>query len=175
MTIDRVDPPNSGSEIDVLRGFLNYHRDTLRMKADGLDAQQLNTTLPPSDLTLGGMLKHLAFVEGWWFSVVLHGQQEAEPWASADWDADEDWDWRSAVHDSPLELRELLDRHITESEVLLDQALANGGLDQPAARSPRTGEPFNLRHIVIHMIEEYARHNGHADLIRQSIDGVTGE
>ena len=175
MTIERVDPPTSGTEIEVLLGFLNYHRNTLRLKAEGLDAQQLNTPLPPSDLTLGGLLKHLAFVENWWFSCVLHGNQDVEPWAGVDWEADEDWDWHSASDDTPQELRALLDRHIAESDLLLDRALARGGLDQVATRTTRTGEQFNLRHILIHLIEEYARHNGHADLIRQSVDGVTGE
>src|SRR3954454_9515629 len=110
MSVVRVDPPLSGDETATLLGFLDYHRDTLRMKVEGLDASQLQARLPPSTMTLGGMVKHLAFVEHWWTHCVFEGQEYAEPWASVDWDADWDWDWHSAAGASLEELLPLLDR-----------------------------------------------------------------
>lgn len=175
-TDTRVDPPLAGSEIETLRGFLDYHRDTLRRKTDGLGREQLSATLAPSTMTLGGMLKHLAFVEHWWFECVFLGQEYAEPWASVDWKADADWDWHSATEDTPEELRRLFGQACLASDRIVEQALADGGLDRLSERpNRRTGERFSLRWILTHMVEEYARHNGHADLIRESIDGVTGE
>jgi hypothetical protein len=99
-TEQRGFPPNNADERTTLLAFLDWHRNTLRIKTAGLDAAQLDTPHPPSDLTLGGMLKHLAYVENWWFRSVMAGHAD-EPWASVDWDADEDWDWHSAAHDRP--------------------------------------------------------------------------
>jgi len=171
----RTDPPHSGAEAEILLGFLAFHRDTLRLKTEGLDAAGLDQRLAPSSMTLGGMLKHLAYVEDWWFNQVFAGQPAPEPWASADWAADADWDWHSAGKDSPEELRRILDHTIAVSQrIVADAVTRPGGLDALASRETR-GDPFDLRWIVVHMIEEYARHNGHADLIRESIDGVVGE
>ena len=99
--IERVTPPLTGTETEVLVGMLGWHRDTLRIKTDGLDAGQLDQRLEPSTMTLGGMLKHMAYVEDWWFNQVFAGNPEPEPWASVDWDADNDWDWHSATEDTP--------------------------------------------------------------------------
>ena len=168
----RVDPPVQGDERTLLLAFLDYHRETLRQKAGGLDAAQLATALPPSDMTLGGMVKHLALVEHSWLRRVFSGEEYAEPWASVDWDADEDWDWHSARDDSPAALWALYDATVDD----VDAVIAAAHLDDLSARpSRRTGEPFSLRWILLHLVEEYARHNGHADLIRESIDGTTGE
>jgi uncharacterized damage-inducible protein DinB len=175
-TDTRVDPPLQGTEVETLRGFLDYHRDTLRRKTEGLTNDQLSATHPPSTMTLGGLLKHLALVEDWWFSVALLDNEAVEPWKSVDWDADGDWEWHSAFEDSPEELRRLFDDAVAASDRNLERMLAEGGLDTLAARPQRsTGERVSLRWILTHMVEEYARHNGHADLIRESIDGVTGE
>lgn len=169
----RTDPPATGDEITQLRAYLDYHRETLRQKSDGLSAEQLNATLPPSDLTLGGMVKHLAFVEDHWVSVVFLGHGYAEPWASADWDADDDWEWHSADEQTPTELRELYDAATAASDEILATATGPEALTAHDVRS--YDGPVNLRWVLLHLIEEYARHNGHADLIRQSIDGITGE
>ena len=104
--------------------FLDYHRDTLRIKTDGLDAAQLDQRLEPSTMTLGGMLKHLAYVEDWWFNQVFAGNPDPEPWASVDWKADDDWDWHSAAEDTPEELRALLDETIAISDRIVAEALA---------------------------------------------------
>jgi uncharacterized damage-inducible protein DinB len=171
-SVERADPPLAGDEAATLRGFLDYHRDTLRLKTEGLSSQQLDATHGPSTMTLGGMLKHLALVEDWWFSCVFLGQEHAPPFDQVDWKDDADWDWHSAVDDSPEELRALFDRFVAASDAILDRVTDWGTLSQ---RTSRSGERFSLRWIVTHMVEEYARHNGHADLIRESIDGQTGE
>ncbi|KRF14087.1 mini-circle protein [Nocardioides sp. Soil797] len=173
---NRTDPPLAGGEAETLRAYLDYHRDTLRLKTEGLSQEQLSATLAPSTMTLGGMLKHLALVEDDWFSVVFSGNDEAECWRDVDWDADRDWDWHSAVDDTPEELRALFDGAVAASDAILDRVLADTGLETLSVRrGRRTDEQFSLRWIMVHLIEEYARHNGHADLIRESIDGVTGE
>jgi uncharacterized damage-inducible protein DinB len=176
MTIDRIEPAPAADEATMLVAYLDYHRDTLRMKADGLTAEQLGQTHPPSTLTIGGLLKHVALNEASWFGRVLHGRPMGEPWDSVDWDADPDWEFRTARDDSPEELRRIMDAAVDQARRDIDEALATGGLDQLSVPSSRKGgKQFSLRWILLHMIEEYARHNGHADLIRESIDGATGE
>lgn len=157
----------------MLRTFLDYFRATVRRQAEGLDAEQLAATLGPSTMTLGGMVKHLTFVEQWWFQIVLHGREPSGIWADVDWDADADWDWHSARDHTPAELDAMLVEEIARSDAAIDEALADGGLDRLAVRA-RHGRQVSLRWILVHMIEEYARHTGHADLIRESIDGATG-
>lgn len=126
-------------------------------------------------MTLGGMMKHLAFVEDYWFGYVLSAQEPTDPWASVDWDAEPDWDWESAGGQSLDELRELWATAVDRSRVAAESAYATGGLCQLALRERTGGTVPNLRWILLHMIAEYARHNGHADLIRESIDGRVGE
>ena len=174
---ERTDPPLRAGEADSLLAFLDYHRNTLRRKTEGLTQAQQATRLEPSTLTLGGLLKHMALVEDNWFSVVLIGNEDAEPWRGLDWDADPDWEFRTAADDSPEALRRLLDEAIEASDTNIRQVLDEGGPDALSVRRSRRPEEghFSLRWILLHMIEEYARHNGHADLIRESIDGATGE
>jgi hypothetical protein len=173
---ERQEPPLRGSETDTLRSFLAYHRDTFRWKTRGLSQQQLATPLPPSTMTLAGMIKHLAVVESGWFAEDFRGGPLMPPFDTAPWEQDRDWEWHSAVRDSPEQLRALFDDAVTRSDRIIDDALTEGGLDQlSVAKNRRTGERYSLRWILLHMIEEYARHNGHADLIRESIDGETGE
>jgi uncharacterized damage-inducible protein DinB len=164
-------PPYSGTERELVLAFLDQCRATLVHKTAGLDAVQLDTTLRPSTMTLGGMLKHLAFVEDWWLSVILHGNEPAPPFAGVDWEADWDWDWHSASEESPEVLRGLLEAAVARSRELV----ADVDLDTVAAQRTRKGATLTLRWILLHMIDEYARHNGHADLIRESIDGQTGD
>ncbi|MGC4110240.1 MAG: DinB family protein [Nocardioides sp.] len=172
----RVDPPRHGDEVEVLRAFLTYHRDTLRMKCEGLTQEQLAQELPPSDLTLGGLLKHLAVVESYWFDVMFTGGDYPPPLDSVDLDEDTEWEWRTARDDSPAELRALFDEAVRRADAVVDDALARGGLEQESVRpGRRPATTFTLRWILVHMIEEYSRHNGHADLIRESIDGQKGE
>jgi uncharacterized damage-inducible protein DinB len=156
-------------------GFLDFQRATLEWKCAGLDAKGLTATVGPSSMTLGGLLKHLAVVEEFWFSRSLHNHDRQPPWDTVDWNADPDWEWHSAADDSAEQLFALWREAVERSRSLVDEALAGGGLDQPARRPWPDGRAPSLRWILCHMIEEYARHNGHADLLRESVDGLTGE
>ena len=171
----RPEPPVAADETATLLGFLDYQRATFEWKCAGLDAAGLAATVGVSAMTLGGMLKHMAIVEEVWFSRSLHGNDYRPPWDAVDWQADPDWEWRTAAADSPDELRALWQASVDRSRELTAEALADGGLDRLAARPWPDGQVPSLRWIVCHMIEEYARHNGHADLIRESVDGETGE
>ena len=176
MTIERVDPPQATDEATTLVAFLDYHRDTLRLKAAGLNEVQLDIALAPSTMTLGGMLKHLAFVEDYWFSYNLAGHEASPPWDAAPWAEDPDWDWHSAAGATHAELDALLADAIVRSDACLDTALAADpdlGRQVARPRDPARGETATLRWVLVHMVEEYARHAGHADLIRQSVDGAT--
>ena len=169
----RTNPPVAGDELATLRGFLDHHRQTLRWKISGLSREQLLATHPPASMTLLGMVKHLAYVESTWFVEVLQGGTVA-PWDGVDWSLDPDWDWHSAADDDPADVLELWQDAVARSD---DAVLAAvDGLETRSARAHRWAErPVSLRWILVHMIEEYARHNGHADLIRESIDGSVGE
>jgi uncharacterized damage-inducible protein DinB len=172
----RPEPPIAGDETATLLGFLDYQRATLEWKCRGLDATALATTVAASTMTLGGLLKHMALVEDGWFSRSLHARDRSARWAAVDWEADPDWEWHSAAADTPEELFAVWHEAVETSRRLVAEALASGdGFDQLAKRSWPDGSAPSLRWIVVHMIEEYARHNGHADLLRESIDGETGE
>ena len=171
---ERTNPPYAADELTLLRGFLDYHRATLLRKTHGLTQAQLATAHPPSTLTLAGLVKHLAYVEDWWFGVNLAGAPPSAPFDDdAAWEADHDWEMSSAVDDTPDELHALWRRMVAASERHLEAA---DGLDAVTVRKhPKTGEGLSVRWILLHLIEEYARHNGHADLIREAVDGTTGE
>ena len=171
----RPEPPHAGDETATLLGFLDYQRATLAWKCAGLDDAGLKATVGASSMTLGGMLKHLAFVEDLWCSRSLHGQDRQPPWDTVDWAADPDWDWHSAAADSPEQLLALWENAVARSRSLVAEALVDGGLDRPAQRVWPDGRAPSLRWILFHLVEEYARHNGHADLLRESVDGRTGE
>ncbi|MDQ1394409.1 MAG: hypothetical protein QOF30_3386, partial [Acidimicrobiaceae bacterium] len=171
----RPEPPAAAGETSTLLGFLDYQRATLAWKCAGMDAAGLSATVGASSMTLGGLLKHLAYVESHWFSRSLYGRDRQAPWDTVDWDADPDWEWHSAAHDSPEELHALWHDAVAQSRCLVAEALENGDMDRLAQRTWPDGSAPSLRWIVVHMIEEYARHNGHADLLRESVDGMTGE
>jgi hypothetical protein len=172
---DRPEPPISGGdETATLLGALERQRSYLAWKCGGLDAAGLRATLAPSTITLGALLKHLANVEDDYFSRRLLGRDPGPPWDTVDWDADPEWDWHSAAEDSPEQLMALWRAAVARSRSAVSEALADGGLDQ-LGRGTGWSEPPSLRRILIDIIEEYARHVGHADLIRESVDGLVGE
>ncbi|RKN45618.1 DinB family protein [Streptomyces hoynatensis] len=171
----RPEPPLAEDEASTLLGFLDYQRATLEWKCAGLDAAGLAARVGPSSMTLGGMLKHLAYVEDSWCSVFLHGNAPGAPWDTVDWKADPDWDWHSAAGEDPERLRALWRASVARSRELVAAALAEEGPGRLARRSWPDGNTPSLRWILCHLIEEYARHNGHADLLRESVDGSTGE
>ncbi|NDD86498.1 MAG: DinB family protein [Actinobacteria bacterium] len=160
--------------METLLGFLDYQRSTLEWKTRGLDATGLAQRVSPSSMTLGGILKHLAWVEDHWFSYFLFNVDRSEPWRSVDWSADQNWEWNSASSDSPEDLRALWTAACERSRENV-RSVISAGLGQRAVRTWPNGESPSLRWIIVHMIEEYARHNGHADYLRESVDGETGE
>ena len=171
----RPEPHPAADEPTTLLGFLSFQRATLEWKCRGVDAEGMRSRIAASSMTLVGLLKHMAWVEDHWFSHWLHGHERAEPWRSVDWSLDRDWEWTSAVTDDPDDVRELWREAVARSESLTASALVAGGLDGTSVRRWDNGEAPSLRWILVHMIEEYARHNGHADLLREAVDGETGE
>lgn len=168
------EPPIAGSEVEHLLGSLDRLRATFRWKAGGLDAAGLNTRIPSSELTLGGLLKHMACVEDVMFTMKLAGTAPGEPWQSADWERFPSWDFTSAAEDAPEDLYALWEGAVLRSRDRVDEALAEGGLDHEAAIADR-GVHASLRRLLFDLVEEYGRHTGHADLLREAVDGLVGE
>jgi uncharacterized damage-inducible protein DinB len=168
----RTDPPATDSELEQISAFLDFQRETVLWKAEGLDAEQFRRPLPPSSLTLGGLLYHLALVEESWFEERFSGLPAREPWSGVDWKADPDWEFRTAADCDPGELRQRYRDACERSRAVVARA---DGLDQLSVRAWPDGTHWNLRWMLLHMIEETARHAGHADLLRESIDGTVGE
>jgi uncharacterized damage-inducible protein DinB len=173
--MDRPETPRAADEVTTLLAFLEQQRAIVAWKCADLSPAALTTTLGKSTMTLGGLLKHLANTEDAWCSWRLHGHDRHAPWDTIDWAADPTWDWHSAATDTPERLHTLWEESVTRSRTLVTEALTDGGLDRLAHRPAPDGIRPSLRWILLHLIEEYARHAGHADLIRESIDGTTGE
>ncbi len=152
--------------------MLEYYRVVLLRKAWGVPDADLARRLGPSNLTLGGLLLHMALVEDIWFSHRIRGDEPVEPWKSVDWDVDPDWELHASSEWTAAALIEQYDLSISRSREVLAGVES---LDQIAAVPAANGATPNVRWILIHMIEEYARHCGHADLIRESIDGATDD
>ena len=169
------EPPVAGTEVEHLVAALDRQRATFRWKAADLDAAGLQARTGASTMTLGGLLKHLAFVEDYYFTLKLAGAAPGEPWESVDWEANPDWEWSSAAADSPAELYALWDGAVARSRARLEAALADGGLDRAIDLSWPDGRHPSLRRMLFDLVEEYGRHTGHADLLREAVDGRTGE
>jgi Protein of unknown function (DUF664) len=169
------EPPLAGTEVEHLLGALDRLRTTFRWKADELDESGLQARIGASALTIGGLLKHLAAEEDYLTTTKMAGQPMGAPWDATGWDGSNDWEFSSAADDSPAELYALYDGAVERSRARLDAALANGGLDQLAHVSGPDGRHASLRRLVCDLIEEYGRHTGHADLLREAVDGRVGE
>ena len=168
-------PPANGSEIDTLIGALERNRRTFAWKCTGLGPEDMRRTVGASTMTLGGLLKHLALVEDEYFTRQLTGSPSlSAPFDVVDFDADPDWEWRTAADDSPEELTALWESCVARSRVNIAAAYTESGPDAPSVTAWSSGPP-SLRRLMVDLIEEYARHTGHADLIRESIDGLVGE
>jgi uncharacterized damage-inducible protein DinB len=164
---ERIRPPRVGSERDALTGQLDFQRATLLWKLEGLDDEQLRRPMVPSGLSLLGLVKHLTAVEHGWFVVGFAGTGEEHLFvrpdgSEADFDI-EDGDTAGSVVGAYEQACERSRQVVAEARSLDD-----------TAPHPRGGE-FDLRWLLLHMIQETARHNGHADIIRELIDGVTGD
>ena len=167
------EPPAVGDEAATLLGSLERQRATLAWKCADLDATGLSTRVGASSMTLGGLLKHLAYMEDINFSRDLAGRDLPAPWNGVNWRIESDWEWHSAAVDPPERLYALWRDAVARSRSAVFDALAGGGLD--GVFSPPGGQAQTLRRLLVDMIEEYARHTGHADLIRESVDGRVGE
>ncbi|HEX9834086.1 MAG TPA: DUF664 domain-containing protein [Mycobacterium sp.] len=168
------EPPLAGTEVEHLIGALDRLRTTFRWKADDLDAVGLQARIGASSLTLGGLLKHMAINEDYVFTQKLTGDPVGEPWESQ-WDGTDDWEFTSAADDPPETLYALWEDAVRRSRTRLDAALARGGLDQLVHVSDDDGLHASLRRLLCDLIEEYGRHTGHADLLREAVDGRVGE
>ena len=169
------EPPLAGTEIEHIIGALDRLRTTFRWKADDLDSAGLQTRIGASSLTLGGLLKHLAAMEDYASTTKLSGKPMGAPWDATGWDGSNDWEFDSAANDTPVQLYELYDGAVERSRARFDAALADGGLDQLVHVSWPDGRHASLRRLLCDLIEEYGRHTGHADLIREAVDGRVGE
>ena len=167
----RTIPASGTGEREALAEYLDYQRETILAKADGLGQRELATKIPTSDLTLAGLLYHLALVEESWMEEHFAGLPLREPWNDVDWDTDPDWDFRTALTVEPDALRQRYRDACERSRAIAAKAES---LDQQSCL-PFRGEPFTLRWVLLHLIEETARHAGHADLLREAIDGTVGE
>lgn len=159
--------PRTGSELESLMGFLDYQRAVIARKVEGLDPNQLVRRLEPSTLTLGGIIQHLTEVERWWFRDVF----SAEAGLGYRWsEEDPDGDFELEPGTTADQLVSGYQREIERCR----EAITGRSLDSLAANPPG-GRDVSLRWILVHMVEETARHAGHADLLRESIDRATGD
>ena len=153
----------------MVTSFLDYQRMAMLRKIDGVSDSDLRRPMVPSGTTLLGMVKHLAYVERWWFQKIFQDADVTFPWTEEDPDAD----FRIESHESTQDIVDLYDAECQKNRGIVTAAsmddIAKGKKDSGG----RSG--FSLRWIVVHMIEETARHAGHADILREQIDGVTGE
>ncbi|MGD0701712.1 MAG: DinB family protein [Trebonia sp.] len=163
--------PTGTSERDALGQYLDYQRETILLKTEGLSKEQLGQRIPTSGLTLAGLLYHLAFVEEDWFEVDFLGQPKREEW-QIDRKADPDFDFRVALSMEPDELRHRYRQACDRGRQI---TAAARDLDQLSVSTAMGGKPFTLRWMLLHLIEETARHAGHADLLREAVDGAVGE
>lgn len=164
---------SAGPEREQLVEFLDYFRAVLRRKAEGLSDADLHRPLPVSSLTIGGLIRHMTLVEDIWFPGFMQ-DTELEPWASAPWREEADWELTTAAEYGAADLLAAYDEACARSRAIQAEydsldVLAKRQRGDPAASTP------DLRWIMLHMIEEYARHCGHADFLREAIDGQVGD
>jgi uncharacterized damage-inducible protein DinB len=166
--VERTSEPTVGGERDILSGYLDWHRQTLLFKCAGLTGEQLKiAAVEPSNLTLLGLVRHMAEVERWWFRRRAAGVDIGDLFCTEE---SEDGDFDDIATADPE-----ADFATFAAEIdLARAAVADLPLDH-AFTHPRRAQELSLRWVYVHMIEEYARHNGHADLLRERIDGVTGD
>jgi uncharacterized damage-inducible protein DinB len=164
---DRIDPPLLGGERETLRAYLDYHRATLAMKCQGLSDEELRQrSMPPSTLTLLGLVRHLAEVERTWFRRVINAEDIPLRWSA-------EGDFQAAYDASASTRAEAFGAWQEEVEHARRIELEAESLDVTGYQA-RWGEKVSLRLVMLHMIHEYARHNGHADFLREGVDGEVG-
>jgi uncharacterized damage-inducible protein DinB len=169
------EPPLAGTEVEHLLGALGRLRATFRWKADGLDDDALRSRPLPSAMSLGGLLLHLAVAEDHMFLTKLRGERVDEPWSSMGHDGSNEWEFSHCDTMSAAELYAAYDEAVERADERIEAALAEGGLDLVAHVDDGNGNHPRLRRLLFDMLEEYGRHTGHADLIREAVDGRVGE
>jgi hypothetical protein len=174
-TLTPWEPPLAGTDATQILGSLDRMRWTFRWKTAGLDHAGLTTRIGASSLSLAGLLKHLAANEDYMSNVKLLGEPIGPPWDESDWDGDDDWEITSAADDSPEQLYALWDGAVERSRSRFAAFIAERGLDGSAHVSGPDGTHASARRLLLDQIEEYGRHTGHADLLREEVDGVVGE
>lgn len=170
--VERTEPERQGGELALLQQFLELQRSTILAKTAGLDRDSMARRLPSSDLSLGGLLYHLALVEESWMEVDFLGKEMPEPWAKVDFGTDPEWEFRRGGELDPDAVRL---RYLEACENSRQAVVQAGGADQLSAKPDWDGQHFSLRWVLLHLIEETARHVGHADLLREALDGSVGE
>jgi hypothetical protein len=163
------------AEASAVLAVLERNRRVFAWKTGDLDRGGLAATTAASSMTLGGLVKHMALVETDWLVVKLAGQPYGPPWDDVDFDADPDWEWRTGAQDGPEQVYALWRSAVQRSRDVVATMLKEGGLDGASRFTRGDGRPASVRDMLLDMIEEYARHTGHADLLRESVDGLTGE
>lgn len=173
----RPEPPFVAGEAATTLGFIDYLRATLEWKTSGLTTEQLRASHPPSTLTLAGLLGHLAWVEDFWFGVTVSGRVPADPWKDLDWGADRDAEFSLASTLEADEVKALWMANVEASRAIVAELFAQHGDAALDLEFDAWGgrEQVTLRWVLVHMVEEYGRHCGHADLVREAIDGAVGE
>ncbi|HEU0101363.1 MAG TPA: DUF664 domain-containing protein [Mycobacteriales bacterium] len=170
------EPPTAATEAEHLLGALERQRATFRWKADGLDEAGLAVRVGASVMTLGGLLIHLAAVETLYSTWRLSGSAPLGPWDPGTWDTEEGWSATFDVGGRPAtQVYEVYDAAVARSRKRIADALRRGSLDQPVEMSDPAGASASLRRLLFDLLEEYARHTGHADLLREAVDGRVGE
>jgi hypothetical protein len=171
-----TEPSMTAGEVDMVLFALQRSRAQFAWKTSGLDATALGGPHPPSTMTIGGIIKHLAFVDDW-TAVQLTGriQQMPTPWREVDWDADPAYPWHSAAQDPPEELYRLWHDAVARCDAAVAEVLADGGLDRPVKFTFNPDWLPNARRVLVDLHDEYARHVGHVDLFREAVDGLVGE
>jgi uncharacterized damage-inducible protein DinB len=175
MTDSVPSPAAARAEAESLLAVLERNRRTFAWKTSELDEQGMRATTAASTMTLGGLVKHLALVEADWLAVKLAGEEYGAPWDAVDFDADPDWDWRTGRLDPPAEVYALWRAAVDRSRKLVNAVIEARGLDGPASFTWPDGRTPTVRVMILDMIEEYARHTGHADILREAVDGRVGE
>jgi dienelactone hydrolase/uncharacterized damage-inducible protein DinB len=169
--VERFAPDPVGGERELLGQYLDFQRRTVLAKTEGLNREQMTRRHPPSALTLAGVLYHLALVEETWLEVRFLGLPVREPWTGVDFDADPEWEFRTSAELEPEQLRQRYRQACVRGR---EAAIQADGLDQLSVQPLGDGRRFTLRWVLLHLLEETARHAGHADLLREAIDGTVG-
>ena len=169
------EPPFAGTEAEHLLGSLDRLRATFRWKAADLDAAGVAHRMPSSSLTVGGLLKHLAAQEDYASAVKIGGDRMPVVWDDNGWDGDDDWELTTGAHDPPAELYALYDAAVERSRAVVHAAIADRGLGGDSGVTLDDGTRASVRRILFDLLEEYGRHTGHLDLVREAVDGRVGE